>query len=97
MQKQKAISTCRVEMGNAKPSSHKKVLSLLSSKVRIGKVSVSQVSSGRSTATIDVEYGPVWGNWESDIRNKFHFAIDKAGSTCTLYVTNFNRKVIENR
>lgn len=97
MQTQKAFGKGRIELGNAKPSTHQKTLEHLSKSVRVLKTFISHVDKNRSTAIIDVEYGEVWGCWPSDIRKKFHKAMTRAGSTGTLNLTSWNRTVVETR
>ena len=98
MKTTKSFVTCQVRLSGARKDKLQEILSIWPKCIRfIGKPKIVAGAANRFTLIADVEYGPSWGGWESDIRRAIHRAIKKTGSTARLDFVNLNRRIIEER
>jgi hypothetical protein len=92
MQKTKGLVTCRVRLRNIKQSKIVDFLSSISPTLRHKNHSVTPGINHLNTLEFDVEYGPVAGGWESDVRKKLQTAARNAGTAAEIEFINYRRQ-----
>ena len=100
MQPTKGKVTGQVRIWGAREAKLKEILALFKRcavKIVSPQPTISLGTSNRHEMTMNVEYGPVWGGWESDVRKRVIRLIEKSGSTAKFDFVNLRRDIVETR
>jgi len=97
MQKTKGLLTAEVQIQGGKLELLKQIESFLPGTITVRKKTIIPGPNNQNTISMDVEYGPVWGGWASDIRSHFTRAAIKSGTKATVMISRVKRTVVETR
>lgn len=99
-QKTRGLITATVEIQNGKIELLEKAVEHLAKQRSTNVISHKVVNIGKAnqnSVIVHLQYGPVWGGWESDVRKHVTNAAVKAGTKATVTVKKLKRDIVAYR